>query len=73
MNEQGVHSLRRALGAAGFDSPRVWIDSDVMRSGQYHLISGLEEGALMGLARKVAALRPFRLFLGNDVFSIATK
>ena len=73
VNEQGVHSMRRALGEAGFDSPRVWIDSDVMRSGQYHLISGLEEGALMGLARRVAALRPFRLFLGNDVFSIATK
>ena len=73
VNEQSVHSLRRALREAGFESPRVWIDPDVMRSGQYHLISGLEEGRLMGLARRVAALRPFRLFLGNDVFSIATK
>jgi ubiquinone/menaquinone biosynthesis C-methylase UbiE len=73
VNEQSVHSLRRALREAGFERPRVWIDSDVMRSGQYHLISGLEEGALMGLARRVAALRPFRLLLGNDVFSIATK
>jgi ubiquinone/menaquinone biosynthesis C-methylase UbiE len=73
VNEQSVHSLRRALREAGFESPRVWIDPDVMRSGQYHLISGLEEGALMGLARRAASLRPFRLFLGNDVFSIAAK
>lgn len=73
VNEQSLHSLRRALRAAGFEHPRVWVDPDVMRSGNYHLISGLEQGALMGAARRIAALRPFRLFLGNDVFSLATK
>jgi ubiquinone/menaquinone biosynthesis C-methylase UbiE len=73
VNEQSLHSLRRALRKSGFEDPRVWIDPDVMRSGNYHLISGLEQGALMGAARRVASLRPFRLFLGNDVFSLATK
>ena len=73
VNEQSVHSLRRALRAAGFEDPRVWIDPDVMRSGNYHLISGLERGAVMGAAGRLAALRPFRLFLGNDVFSLAAK
>lgn len=73
VNEQSLHSLRRALREAGFSAPRVWIDPDVMRSGNYHLISGLERGAMMGVARRLAALRPVRLFLGNDVFSLAEK
>ena len=73
VNEQSVYTLRRALREAGFESPRVWVDPDVMRSGQYHLISGLEEGALMGLARRLAATRPFRLILGNDVLGVGTK
>lgn len=72
VNEQGVHSLRRALREAGFDSPSVWIDPDVMRSGQYHLI-GEMRGPLMGLIERVASTRPIRLFLGNDVFSIARR
>jgi ubiquinone/menaquinone biosynthesis C-methylase UbiE len=73
VNEQSVHSLRGALRKAGFEGSRVWVDPDVMRSGQYHLISGLEDGALMGTARRLAGLRPLRLFLGNDVFAVAAK
>jgi ubiquinone/menaquinone biosynthesis C-methylase UbiE len=72
VNEQSVHSLRRALRAAGFTDPRVWIDPDVLRSNRYHLIDGLESGPV-ALAARVAALRPFRLFLGNDVLAIARR
>jgi ubiquinone/menaquinone biosynthesis C-methylase UbiE len=72
VNEQSVHSLRRALRRAGFDGPRTWIDPDVLRSGQYHLLSGLD-GAPVRLAQRVAALRPFRLVLGNDVYGLGRK
>jgi ubiquinone/menaquinone biosynthesis C-methylase UbiE len=72
VNEQSVHSLRRALRAAGFERPRVWIDPDVLRSGEYHLTSALE-GPLMRAAGRLAATRPVRLFLGNDVLAIAAK
>jgi ubiquinone/menaquinone biosynthesis C-methylase UbiE len=72
VNEQSVYSLRGALREAGFERPRVWIDPDVMRSGQYHLI-GEMDGALIGAARRVARMRPIRLVLGNDVFAIAER
>jgi ubiquinone/menaquinone biosynthesis C-methylase UbiE len=73
VNEQSLYSLRRALRAAGFERPRVWVDPDVLRSGRYHLISGLERHGLMGAVRRIAAVRPFRLVLGNDVFALADK
>ena len=72
VNEQGVHSLRRALSRAGFDRPRVWIDPDVLRSGQYHLLDGLD-GPAVRAAGRIAALRPVRLLLGNDVYGLARK
>jgi hypothetical protein len=72
VNEQSVRSLRRALRAAGFERPRVWIDPDVLRSGQYHLISALE-GRGVRMARRLGTMRPFRLFLGNDLYGLAEK
>jgi ubiquinone/menaquinone biosynthesis C-methylase UbiE len=72
VNEQSVHSLRRAMRTAGFSQPRVWLDPDVLRSGQYHLLSGLE-GPAVRLGRRIAALRPFRLFLGNDLYGLGRK
>lgn len=72
VNEQSVYSMRRALVAAGFERPRVWIDPDVLRSNRYHLIAGLEGGPV-ALAARIAALRPLRVFLGNDVFAIAER
>lgn len=72
VNEQTVHSLRRALCDAGFQDTRVWLDPDVLRSGQYHLLSGFDS-APVRLARRLAALRPLRLFLGNDLYGLARK
>jgi ubiquinone/menaquinone biosynthesis C-methylase UbiE len=72
VNEQSVFTLRRALRAAGFADPRVWIDPDVLRGGQFHLLSGFE-GPLVRLAKRVAALRPVRLFMGNDVLGVGVK
>jgi ubiquinone/menaquinone biosynthesis C-methylase UbiE len=72
VNEQSPRSLRRALRAAGFRRPRVWLDPDVLRSGQYRFTSALD-GRAMGLARRAAGLPPFRLLLGNDLYALARK
>ena len=72
VNEQSVFTLRRAMREAGFADPQVWIDPDVLRGGQFHLLSGFE-GPAIRLAKRVAALRPVRLFMGNDVLGVGTK
>ncbi len=72
VNEQSVYSMRRNLRAAGFDKPHVWIDSDVLRGGKFHLLSGFE-GPAVKTARVIAATRPVRLFMGNDVLGVGIK
>jgi ubiquinone/menaquinone biosynthesis C-methylase UbiE len=72
VNEQSIGSMRRALKAAGFARPKVWVDPDVLRSGQYHLLDGFDSAPVRA-AKRVAALRPVRMFLGNDVFGLAHK
>lgn len=72
VNEQSVYTLRRSLRAAGFADPHVWIDPDVLRGGQFHLLDGFE-GSAVRLARRSAAWRPVRLFLGNDVLGVGVK
>jgi ubiquinone/menaquinone biosynthesis C-methylase UbiE len=71
-NEQSLYSLRSALREAGFADPKVWIDPDVMRSGNYRYTESLD-GPLMALATRLASTRPLRLLLGNDVFAVARK
>lgn len=72
VNEQSVFTLRRNLRAAGFDAPHVWIDPDVLRGGQFHLLRGFD-GPAVRLAKRVAAWRPVRLFLGNDVLGVGRR
>lgn len=73
VNEQTVHSLRRVLRAAGFDGARVWLDPNVIRDGAHHLTTGLDTSPFAALAGRLAALRPFRLFLSNDLYAVAIK
>ena len=72
VNEQSVHTMRRNLEAAGFRDPHVWIDPDVLRGGQFHLLEGFE-GPVIKLAKRVAAMRMVRLFMGNDVLGVGVK
>jgi ubiquinone/menaquinone biosynthesis C-methylase UbiE len=72
VNEQSIYSLRRAMRAAGFARPHVWIDPDVLRGGRFHLLSGFD-GPVVRLAKRVAALRPVRLLMGNDVLGVGVK
>lgn len=70
INEQTIYSIRRQLRAAGFARSRVWIDRDVLRSGQYRYTAGMN-GPVMKLAVRAASLRPVRLFYGNDLYALA--
>lgn len=72
VNEQSVFTMRRNLREAGFSDPHAWIDPDVLRGGQFHLLDGFE-GPVVKLAKRVAALRPVRLFMGNDVLGVGVK
>jgi len=72
VNEQSVHTLRKALRQAGFANPHVWIDPDVLRGGRFHLLEGFDS-PLVRAAKRVAAWRPVRLFLGNDVLGVGVK
>lgn len=73
VNEQTVHSLRRALRAAGFPRARVWLDPNVIRGGGHHLTEGLETSPLVRAVAKLAALRPLRLLLSNDLYATARR
>jgi ubiquinone/menaquinone biosynthesis C-methylase UbiE len=72
VNEQSVYSLRRAMRAAGFESPRVWLDPDVLRSGQYHLIDSFD-GPVVRLGAAVARWRPVRMLFGNDLYGLGRR
>jgi ubiquinone/menaquinone biosynthesis C-methylase UbiE len=72
--EMTLHGLRREMHSAGFESPRVWIDPNVIRVGQgHHLTRELEGNPIMRLAGRVAGLRPLRLFLGNDIYALGER
>lgn len=70
VNEQSLYSLRGAMRRAGFSDPSVWIDPNALREGEHHLTRDLEVGVLTAIVRRLARLRPVRLFLGNDLYAI---
>lgn len=73
VNEQTIFSLRRAMRTAGFDDAQVWLDPNVIRDGAHHLTTGLDISPFARLAGRLAALRPFRLFLSNDLYAVGHK
>lgn len=73
VNEQSLYGLRRSLRRAGFGSPRVWIDANIVRDGSHHTTAGLERSWMIRLGQRAAALRPVRLLAGNDLWAIAKR
>jgi ubiquinone/menaquinone biosynthesis C-methylase UbiE len=71
VNEQTLHGLRRTVRGAGFAHVRVWLDPDVVRSGEHHLTAGLDASPLAAVAARLARLRPLRLLLSNDLYAVA--
>jgi ubiquinone/menaquinone biosynthesis C-methylase UbiE len=74
VNEQSVFSLRRDMRRAGFAEVRAWIDPDVLRGGEHHLTEDVAEGSrVLRAGARIAGARPFRTFLGNDVYATGVK
>jgi ubiquinone/menaquinone biosynthesis C-methylase UbiE len=73
VNEQSLYGLRRSMRAAGFATVRAWVDPNVLRTGEHFLTAGLERSPAMRLAGAVAATRPVRVLLGNDLYAIGIK
>ena len=73
VNEQTLHGVRRSLRRAGFASPVVWIDPNIVRDGSHHTTEGLERSWMIRLGQRGASLRPVRLFAGNDIWAVARR
>lgn len=73
VNEQSLYGLRRSLKRAGFPSPRVWIDPNIVRDGSHHTTAGLESSWMIRAGQRAAALRPVRLLAGNDLWAVARR
>jgi ubiquinone/menaquinone biosynthesis C-methylase UbiE len=73
VNEQSLFGLRRSLRKAGFAAPTVWIDATIVRDGSHHTTAGLQGSWIIELGQRLAALRPVRLFCGNDLWAVARR
>lgn len=73
VNEQTLHGLRRLVRRAGFSDVRAWLDPDVLRNGEHHLTAGLDASRLVSSLAGLAALRPLRLLLSNDLYAVGRR
>ncbi len=69
-NIQTLHSLRRAVRGAGFSEVHAWLDPEVLRGGEHRLTSAVAGGPLGRALDQIAAWRPLRLLLGNDLYAV---
>jgi ubiquinone/menaquinone biosynthesis C-methylase UbiE len=69
VNEQTLHGLRRLVRRSGFTDVRAWLDPEVLRNGEHHLTAGLDSSRLISSLPALAALRPLRLLLSNDLYA----
>jgi ubiquinone/menaquinone biosynthesis C-methylase UbiE len=73
VNEQTIFGLRRSMKEAGFAEVRAWIDPDVLRGGEHHLTEQVAGSPLLRTSARVAATRPVRTVLGNDLYAVGFK
>jgi ubiquinone/menaquinone biosynthesis C-methylase UbiE len=67
-NELNPRTIRRLMRAAGLEA-QTWVDRDVLRSGASEWTQQLAKSRLVGALTRIAALWPFRLILGNDLYA----
>lgn len=70
--EHSPRTLRRALLAAGFPAPRVWVHRDLLRGGGHHLTADVARSPAGRAATLAATLPPVRALLGNDIYAIVS-
>jgi ubiquinone/menaquinone biosynthesis C-methylase UbiE len=73
VNEQTIFGLRRSLRQAGFAEVRVWIDPDLLRGGEHHLTEQVAGSPLLRACARLAAARPVRTVLGNDLYAVVRR
>ena len=66
--EFNLLSLRRMARAAGLTTAQVWIDSDILRSGQYRHTKAIGNVPLIRLIGSLGNNSFVRFFLGNDLY-----
>jgi ubiquinone/menaquinone biosynthesis C-methylase UbiE len=70
-NELNPHSIGRLMRAAGV-SADTWVDPDILRSGASEWTARLNRSPMVRTMTRVAAARPFRLVMGNDLYARIT-
>jgi ubiquinone/menaquinone biosynthesis C-methylase UbiE len=67
-NELSPLAIRRLMRAAGVEAA-TWVDRDVLRSGASEWTAGLVHSPIIRALTSVAAVWPFRLVMGNDLYA----
>jgi ubiquinone/menaquinone biosynthesis C-methylase UbiE/MoaA/NifB/PqqE/SkfB family radical SAM enzyme len=68
VHEYNIFSLRRAAKDAGLTGARVWIDADVLRSGEHPYTATFGRNPLIRWAASMSRSGPVRFLLGNDLY-----
>lgn len=68
VHEYNLFSLRRAARDAGLPGAHVWIDADILRSGQHPYTASFGRNVLIRWAASLSGTAPVRFLLGNDLY-----
>jgi ubiquinone/menaquinone biosynthesis C-methylase UbiE len=71
-NELNPRTIRRLMAAAGVQA-ETWVDKDVLRSGASEWTAQLARSPVVRALTRIAAVWPFRLVLGNDLYARITR
>ena len=73
IHEYNLLSLKKVAKKAGISSFKVWIDKDVLRSGQHRLTQELQKNPFMLFAAYCGKLSAVRFLIGNDLYLKCSK
>ncbi len=68
IDEYNLITLRRSAAAAGLRQASVWIDKDLMRSGEQRHTRAFAKNRLVRLANALGKYAAVRFILGNDLY-----
>jgi len=71
--EYNLFSLRRILRRAGLEQAEVWVEQDILRSGEHRYTQAMWRNPLFRFVGSLGRFRLVRFFLGNDLFASCTK
>ena len=68
VHEYNILTLRKVAREAGLRGARVWIDADVLRSGEHPYTKTFGKNPLIGWVASLSRTGPVRFLLGNDLY-----